>query len=90
MKEARQALQALFLGGALALLVTSSGCRKPQVQVVPVEVGTVESTATSVEPGLVKSRHDSTLSPPTSGRIVEAARWPPAACPVSRICFMSP
>ncbi|MGH9362663.1 MAG: efflux RND transporter periplasmic adaptor subunit, partial [Thermoanaerobaculia bacterium] len=51
-----------------------AGCEPPAVQVVPVDVGVVESTATSIEPGLVKARRDSRLSPPVSGRIVEVNR----------------
>jgi len=62
--------------GALAIfaIASATGCRPPTVQVVPVEVGAVESTATSIEPGLVKARQDSSLAAPVSGRIVEIFR----------------
>jgi HlyD family secretion protein len=58
----------------LALLPALASCDRPLVQVVPVERGTVETTVTSIEAGLVRSRHDSSLSPPVSGRIVEVLR----------------
>jgi len=54
-----------------ALALGQAGCEPGKVQVVAVDVGAVESTATSIEPGKVKSRLDSSLSPPVSGRIVE-------------------
>ncbi len=60
--------------GLAAILLTAlvlSGCEKPLVQVVPAKTGAVESTATSVEAGVVKALRDSVLSAPVSGRIVE-------------------
>jgi HlyD family secretion protein len=62
-------VQRMLLAASLAL--AALGCEKPLVQVVPVRVGKVESTATSVESGVVKSRRDSTLASPVSGRIME-------------------
>lgn len=59
------------VAAALAVLLLASACEKPLVQVVPARLGAVEATTTSVEPGVVKSRSDSTLSTPASGRIVE-------------------
>src|SRR5262245_27354910 len=62
---------ALLAWTSVCLAALPVGCEKPLVQVVPARVGAVESTATSIESGLVKSRRDSSLSPPVSGRIVE-------------------
>ncbi len=59
------------IAAALAILLPTSACEKPLVQVVPAKLSAVEATTTSVEPGVVKSRNDSTLSTPASGRIVE-------------------
>lgn len=61
----------LLFALAPCFAVLPAGCRPPAVQVVPVETGAVESTATSIEPGLVKARQDSSLAAPVSGRIVE-------------------
>lgn len=64
-----------FASSALfGFCVLFSSCEKPMVQVVIVDRGLVETTVTSIEPGVVKSRRDSTLSPPVSGRIVEVLR----------------
>jgi len=53
-----------------AIAASSVSCEKPQVTVVRVDRGAVESTVTSVEAGVIEPWQKASLAAPVSGRIV--------------------